>query len=62
MAPRKPLLDPEHPMFARRWVCWATTLIPLAWAGVELWTGNPMWALLFGAAGVYAGYTLIYKR
>lgn len=49
-------------MFTRTWVRVVTTVVPLAWAGVELWMGNPMWALLFGAAGVYAGYKLfIYK-
>jgi len=62
MKPRRPFLDPAHPIFAKAWVRWACTLAPLAWGGVELYNGDPMWAILFGAAGVYAGYTLIYKR
>ena len=62
MAQRRPFLDPNHPMFAKPWVRWLTCLVPLAWAGFELWLGDPMWALLFGAAGGYAFYTLIYKR
>jgi hypothetical protein len=49
-------------MFAKAWVRWACTLIPLVWGGFELWMGDPMWAILFAAVGVYAGYTLIYKR
>jgi hypothetical protein len=62
MKPRRPFLDPNHPMFTKAWVRWACTLAPIAWGGFELWAGDPMWAVLFGAAGVYAGYTLIYKR
>ena len=62
MAERRPFLDPNHPMFTRPWVRWLVTLLPLVWAGVELWMGSPMWAILFAALGGYAGYTLIYKR
>jgi hypothetical protein len=53
------LLDPDHPMFRPAWVRWATTLVPLLWAGLEFWTGNPGWAVLFAAAGVYAGWVLL---
>lgn len=62
MAQRRPFLDPNHPMFAKPWVRWVTTLVPLAWACAELWLGDPMWAILFAGAGGYAFYTLIYKR
>lgn len=55
----KPFLDPDHPMFSRAWVRWATTLAPLAWAGFELFTGYVGWAILFGATGAYAGWKLI---
>ena len=62
MSQRRPLLDPDHPMFSRPWVRIVTTAVPLLWAGVEFWQGDPFWGLLFGAAGVYAGYKLfIYK-
>jgi hypothetical protein len=57
----KPFLDPNHPMFARAWVRWLTTVLPLAWGAIELWLGNPMWAILFGAAGAYAGYKLLWQ-
>ena len=62
MRPRKPWLDADHPMFAKAWVRWVTTLAPLAWACVEFWRGDPFWAVLFVAAGAYAGWVLIYKR
>lgn len=57
----KSFLDPNHPMFRRAWVRWATALAPLGWAGFELMLGNPMWAILFGAAGGYAAWVLIIK-
>lgn len=62
MTPRKPFLDANHPMFAKPWVRWMTTLAPLAWAGVEFWRGDPFWGILFAASGAYAGWVLIYKR
>jgi hypothetical protein len=56
------MIDPDHPMFSKTWVRVVTTVVPMAWACVELWKGDPFWALLFGASGVYAGYKLfIYK-
>lgn len=57
----KPFLDHDHPMFRRVWVRWVTMLAPLGWAGFELWMGSPMWAILFAAAGAYAGWVLILK-
>lgn len=55
-------LDPDHPMFARAWVRWATVLVPLAWGGVELALGNPGWAILFAAVAGYAFWVLILRR
>ena len=54
-------LDPDHPFFRPAWRRWATCLVPLAWAGFELWGGNPGWAMLFAAAGLWAGWVLIVK-
>lgn len=56
------LLDPDHPMFRRAWVRWVTVLFPGLWAIFELATGNPGWALVFGAASAYAGWVLLLKR
>jgi hypothetical protein len=54
-------LDPNHPFFRPVWRRWATGLLPLIWGGVELFTGNPGWAILFGGAGAYALYMLVLK-
>ncbi|MCX7889480.1 MAG: hypothetical protein N2422_07075 [Rhodobacteraceae bacterium] len=55
-------LDPDHPMFRRAWVRWATAIVPLAWAVLEFAQGGPFWGILFGAAGIYAFYVLILNR
>lgn len=49
----KSAFDVAHPFFLPLWRRAALTAFILGWAGVELWHGNGMWALLFGAAGVY---------
>lgn len=52
-------IDPDHPFFAPVWRRWATGVVPLAWAGFEAVSGNPGWAVLFGAAGAYALWILV---
>ncbi len=54
-------LDPDHPFFKPVWRRWATVAVPLAWCAVEFASGSPGWAVLFGAAGVYAFWVLIVK-
>lgn len=56
------LVDPNAPFFKPLWVRVLSVLLPLAWAGMELATGNPFWAILFGAAGVYLGLALFLWR
>jgi hypothetical protein len=51
-------LDASHPFFAAKWRRWATCLLPLAWAGVEFYTRNPGWAVLFAGFAAYAYYHL----
>lgn len=55
-------LDPNHPMFRRPWVRWATVLVPAAWAVMEFLGGSPGWGILFGAAAAYAFWGLFLKR
>ncbi len=57
----KKMLDANDPFFAPVWRRWVVTILPLAWACVELYTGEHIWALLFGGAGAYAGYHLLIK-
>ena len=51
------LLDPEHPMFKPLWTRVLTTVLPIAWAGVEFWQNEILWGFIFLSAGVYAGLT-----
>jgi hypothetical protein len=56
-------LDRDDPFFAKPWVRWATTLVPIAWGLVELlWIGSPLWGAIFIGVGVYAGWVLFAPR
>lgn len=57
----KKLIDADDPFFVPVWRRWVVSVGPIVWAGFELWNGSPMWALLFAAAGGYAGYELLVK-
>lgn len=56
------LVDPNAPFFRHLWVRVICVLLPLVWAGMEIATGNPFWAILFGAAGVYLALALFVWR
>lgn len=53
------LLDPADPFFRPIWRRRAVVIAPALWAAFELYSGNPGWALLFGAAAGYAGWMLL---
>lgn len=50
------MFDLQHPFFRPLWIRIVVVAICLGWAGLELATGNPGWALLFAAAGVWCIY------
>ncbi len=54
-------LDRDHPFFASPVRRWVTVILPLCWAGVELWMGSPGWAVLFAAAGAFAAWELFIR-
>ncbi|WBU52485.1 hypothetical protein [Paracoccus sp. SCSIO 75233] len=53
------LVDPNHPFFRRKWVRIACVVAPAGWAVLELATGNPFWAIVFGAAAAALFHALI---
>ena len=53
------MFDLRHPFFNPRWRRVLTVALALGWAGVELATDSPGWAIMFGAVGVWAGYVLL---
>ena len=56
------LVDPNAPFFRPLWLRVVCVVLPLIWAGVELYTGSPFWALLSGAAGIYLAVELFINR
>lgn len=56
------LVDPNSPFFRALWVRILCVVLPLLWAGVELYNGAVFWAAIFGAAGVYLAYELFVRR
>lgn len=52
-------LDPEHPFFRPLWRRIVVVALCLGWAVFEIVSGSPFWAILFGAAGVYAAWQLL---
>jgi hypothetical protein len=53
-------IDPSHPFYAVAWRRYVIVLTCFIWAGIELYLGSPLWAMLFGAAGVYSFWMLIF--
>lgn len=50
-------LDLRHPWFRPLWRRVLVVAICLGWAAFELAGGAPFWAILFGAAGLYAAWS-----
>ncbi|MBK8440040.1 MAG: hypothetical protein IPL38_11305 [Rhodobacter sp.] len=54
-------LDRDHPFFDRPLTRWLTTLIPIAREGGTV-DGRARWAILFGAAGLFAGWEFFIRK
>jgi len=50
------MFDLQVPFFTPLWRRILTVAVALGWAGFELVSGSVGWAILFGAAGVYAAH------
>ena len=53
------MFDMQHPFFLPVWRRYAVTAFCLLWALVEIVTGSPFWAILFGALGIYCVKALL---
>lgn len=53
------MFDLRHPFFNPLWRRLLTVALALGWGVVELTTGSPGWAIMFGAVGIWAGYVLL---
>lgn len=50
------MFDLQQPFFRPLWIRVIIVVVALGWAAVEGLVGSPGWAVLFAAAGLYAGY------
>lgn len=50
------LIDVRHPFFNPLYRRVLTVALCLGWAGMEVISGSPFWAILFGAIGVFCAY------
>lgn len=55
------LLDPTHPFFRPLGVRIGLTFFCLAWGLFEVTTGQPFWAIIFGALGIFSAYEFFFN-
>jgi hypothetical protein len=53
---RHPALNVRIPFFIPLWRRVLTVALIAGWAGVELFLGNPYWAMLAGGIGLFIAY------
>ena len=53
------LLDASHPFFNPLWRRIAVVVFALGWAAFEYSLGETVWALFFGAIGLYCAWALL---
>jgi hypothetical protein len=61
-APMNKFLDRDHPMFKHLWVRLLTVAVPGGMAVLEFTKGGPGWAVVFGAAAVWAAWELFLRK
>jgi hypothetical protein len=53
------LIDPTHRFYRPLYIRVIIVAVCLSWAIVEATTGEPFWAVLVGAVGVYSAWMLL---
>ncbi|EXL03204.1 hypothetical protein [Aquamicrobium defluvii] len=53
------ILDAAHPFYRPLWRRIAIVALSFAWAAFELSNGETIWAMVFGAIGLYCGWALL---
>jgi hypothetical protein len=56
------MIDPNHPFYEPLWRRVLIPAICFIWAGVELFSGSPTWAIISAALGLFAGYKLLVEK
>lgn len=50
------MFDLNHPFFKPLWIRVVIVALCLGWALFEVAGGAPLWAIMFGAIGLYSAY------
>ncbi|MFB9947783.1 DUF3329 domain-containing protein [Rhizobium puerariae] len=56
------MIDPNHPFYEPLWRRLLIPAICAVWVAFELLAGEPIWAAIVGAIGIYATYKLFVER
>lgn len=56
------MIDPNHPFYEPFWRRVAIPAVCFVWAGIELYSGAVMWAVISGGLGAFAAYKLLVER
>lgn len=51
----------DHEFFRPLWVRIAVTAVALGWSVIEFLTAAPFWGVLFGATGLWCGWSFFIK-
>jgi len=55
------MFDLNHEFFRPLWIRVTVTAVTLGWSVVEFLTAAPFWGILFGAAGVWCGWSFFVR-
>ncbi|MGK9051963.1 DUF3329 domain-containing protein [Neorhizobium sp. CSC1952] len=56
------MIDPNHPFYEPLWRRLLIPVVCAVWAVFELYAGEPIWAIIVGAMGIYATYKLFMEK
>ncbi|CCF20224.1 Putative transmembrane protein (fragment) [Pseudorhizobium banfieldiae] len=55
------MIDLDHPFYKPLWARLLIVGVCVGWAGLEFWSGAPVWGMIVGGLGIYSAYKLFYE-